>query len=744
VRSTGDRRHAPAGSWWLLATAATVLAGLLLPLLHDTRHYFYGDTQAAYYGWWYHLGDQLRAGHWPLLDLTAWRAGNLTAEGQWGLFSPLVMSIGLLTTVTGEVLVLATAVKLTLAVAGALGVHVLARSYGAAHTAAYVAAVAVPLGGMTQFLDLPSWAAGLMIWALVPWAWWAIRRTMLKRANPLLALLLCYLLVTVGYVYGTIMLILVLLACLLDCAVVRDRASALRVLGIGAFSGLVACTVYLPGVLTAPVTIRNLELGLVGSFGGKFTTDPLALFTSVIPTASVPGTTEHLLPYAYAAWFLPALLWVDVGRLRRASKPLAGLFLMTSAILLVVVGPAQLGPLRWPLRLQPFLVQTLVLLCVVLVGRYVVRRPSPRRLVASLAWVVLAGVVAVVRAPGLWSGHLVSVLVGCAGLALAWRLFGSRHRRPRMLAGLVATFTLGLFVLQQVYFPSPPSPERNLPAQLAGYRTQLDTAEGESMVVGDVFAQLQADPGAARDFLAGSAWYLNPHPVQNTYTTISFKAFYDRYCVRYSGFTCPDLLDTLFSTEPVTGRLRVDLLGVSTLLLVRDDFPAGTASAPPEGWHVADTTPRAVTWVRDDPVPGAGGPVWSSAGTSVSVVSSGDRTLRLAVDRTGRSGGRVVLSRLAWPGYDTDVGRLADPVDGYLVTLRLPAESQGSVVTVRFSPPGWTFGLTCWWAATMLGLLWVLLEARRRRSPASRPDGQVAERVTVSASAAPGPTVRSS
>ena len=61
---------------------------------------------------------------------------------------------------------------------GATGVFALARSYGAAPPLAYVAAVAAPLGGMSQFLDLPSWLAALTIWALLPWVWWALRRTM--------------------------------------------------------------------------------------------------------------------------------------------------------------------------------------------------------------------------------------------------------------------------------------------------------------------------------------------------------------------------------------------------------------------------------------------------------------------------------------------------------------------------------------------------------------------------------------
>jgi hypothetical protein len=727
---TGDCRVAAA---WGSAAAATVMVALAIPLLHDPRYFFYGDTQAAYYGWWFHLGEQVRSGSWPLLDPQAWRAGNLAAEGQWGLWSPLVLGIGLLASVAGNVLLLASGVKVALAVTGSLGVFLLARSYRVPHPAAYVAAVTVPLGGMTQYLDLPSWAAGLMIWALLPWAWWALRRAMRPGRSPLPALVLVYLLVTVGYVYGTIMLILVLVACLVDCLLRRratgDHGPALKVLAVAVFAGLVATTVYLPGVLSVGVTVRESEFG---GFGGKFSTDPLAMVTSVLPTASVPGTSAHLLPYAYAAWILPVLAWVDLRSVRAGWRPLAGLFLMTVMTLVVVDGIARFGPLRWPLRLQPFLVQVLVLLTVVLVSRFLVRRPSARRLALSLAWVLLAGAVAVARAPALWTAHLVAVVVVLAGLLLLWRVLSGRAARRLPWAAITAAgFSLALLGLQHAFFPTPPSPQRNLPAERGDYRTQLATAEGDVLVVGDATSVLEARPAAAASLLSGSAWYLDPHPVQNTYTTISHRAYYDRYCIHYDGSTCPGLLDTLFSTEPTTGLRRVDLLAVSTLVLVREDFPDSRVASPPTGWRVAGRTPFAVTWVREDPVPGAGGPVWASPGTRVSVLASDARDERLRVDHVPAGGGRVVLSRVAWPGYRTDVGSLADPVDGYLLTLDLPPGAEGRTVTVAFSPPGWALEVASWWVAVVGGAAWTTAWWwRRRRRPTTQ--------------AGPGPTSSSS
>ena len=74
---------------WTAAAALTVLVAMGVLLLIDYRYFWTGDTQAAYYGWWYHLGDLVRHGGWPpLVDPHAWRAGGLAVEGQWGGWSP--------------------------------------------------------------------------------------------------------------------------------------------------------------------------------------------------------------------------------------------------------------------------------------------------------------------------------------------------------------------------------------------------------------------------------------------------------------------------------------------------------------------------------------------------------------------------------------------------------------------------------------------------------------------------------
>jgi hypothetical protein len=715
VPASGDTISARTDAGWMLAAALVVSAALGALLLQDHRYFWYGDTPAAYYGWWYHLGDMVRHGHWSTIDPHAWKAGNFAAEGQWGLWSPLTIGIGLAATVAPNTLVLATVVKIGLAVVGALGVFRLVRSYDAPPAVAFVAAVVVPMGGITQYLDLPSWVAAEMIWALLPWVWWALRRTMLLGANPLPVLVLGYLEVSVGYVFGTIMLVVVLLACLLDCLLARDRAAFLRVFASGALLGLVSLTVYLPGVLTSSVTARSTDFQ---GFGGKFTTDPLALFTSVLPTAALSEGTYHVEPYLYVVWLLPVVLWLDWRRARAGWRPLAGLLAVLVATLAVVDGPSQVGPLRWPVRLEPFLVEAVVVSLAVTWSRFGLRRPSLRRLCWALGWVTASGLVSMLRVPSHWDAHLVGAVVVGAGLAAVWWLV--REGQARRAAACAAAVTLVSLAVQHGFYPTPPSPQRYAPTTLAEFRTPLAGAVGDVLQVGESDYLLQSQPSFEGDLLLGSAWYLNPHPVQSTYTAINFNAYKQRYCTYYQGDSCPELLTTLFTREPTTGERRVDLLGVSTLVLIREDFPAQQLQHPPTGWRVAATTDNTVLWVRRHPLPGAGAVAWTSPGTSVSQVDAGTSGTSFRVTAVPSSGGTVVLSLLDWPGYATDVGSLADPVDGYLVTVDLPPGSAGEVVHVDFHPPGWHVELGAWALALAAGAGWSAVSAVRRLSRARR------------------------
>jgi len=728
--SSSDRSHR--ARTWGLAAVVTVVVIALTALVFNPRWYFYGDTQIGAFGAWFELGTSLRAGHWPLLDLASWRAGNFAAEGQWGLWSPLTIAIGVLASIVPNAVVFTTVVKLVLLVTGAVGTFTLVRNYETPAPLAYVAAVAVPFGGTVLYLESPSWVTGQMCWALLPWVWWGLRRTMAGR-SPWIALVAGYLMVSIGYVYGTIYLILVILGCLLDCALARNRTGALRVFFVGVVSGLVAVTVYLPGIRTAPVTTRaGTQLLWTGPLDASWQ----GLVSGILPTGL--STVSSGYPLQYLAWFLPLLVWLRFTSLRSELRRLAGLLLVLVLLLAWVLGPEQFGPIRWPVRVVSVFTLVLVIGVTTLLGRAWTVPASPVRVAVTLALVVLATVVSIVEVPHAWGWQLASFVFVTVGLVVVARLRARPARAPHSgrlppdhrglasgrplvaVCAFVGLWTLAATLLVQVAHPHPPSAQRNMPTSTADYQAPLATAEGDAMLLGDPQRGLIDHPAAAGDVLIGNSWYLAGHAIQSTYSTIGFAVYSHRYCFVYHGGTCQKALATLFRKEARTGVERVDLLSVSTLVLVRASFT--TLPDPPAGWHVADTTAYTQMWVRDQAVPSAGGVVWSSAGTSVSKVTSASQKATLRVDHLPAGGGTVTFSRLAWPGYSVGNATVADNVDGYLLTVNVPASSVGKTVTVSFAPPGWGLEVTAWFIAVLGGTSWIVLAAvrsrRRRRNPA--------------------------
>ena len=74
------------------------------------------------------------------------------------------------------------------------------------------------------------------------------------------------------------------------------------------------------------------------------------------------------------------------------------------------------------------------------------------------------------------------------------------------------------------------------------------------------------------------------------------------------------------------------------------------------------------------------------------------------------------MSRLAWPGYRATGAEIAEPVDGYLLTIDVPDTSAGEVVTLTFRPPGWRLELAAFALAICFFVVWLIVEAVPRHS----------------------------
>ncbi len=691
-----------------LGTAAIVVAIRLLSL---PRYLFWDDTQNGSYGQWYQLGRMLVDGSWTIIEPQAWQAGNYLAEGQWGLLNPLSMIFGLVAVLVPNGVIVATVVKLLVLVIMVGGVFALARQFGASAPWAALAAAAAPAAGFTLYLDAPSWTTGFTCAALLPWAWWSLRRV-IDGAHPLVFFAASYLLISTGYVSGTIALVAVFVA---ELAMARGRAAISRVLSAGTIAALLTVFFYLPGVLTASVTSRS-EAGIGNDLF-------LGLDLSDLATAGVAGALPSISgywgdfspsPLQYIAWFLPFAALLLAGTRRRERLTGLGPVLVFGALIVaIVIGPSVLGPLRYPIRFMPYVSLGVLVLFAVLATRAGAARFERRGLTAVLTIILAGWWFAWSQNPGssLWAS--VSVVIQLAALG-ALVLLNRRRIAPAQRTRTIAIAALVVTVLtslpQLAASPNSPTSNFRVPSSRDAIQSVLPEAEDGLIVVGDTLA-LQNEPEAWGEVLQANLWYVNGRISPSAYTVLPFTALGERLCQSVRGDTCPEAFRGLFRDVRGTGMPLADIMGINTVVVVRSAFES--APAAPEGWSFES---REYTWLyqRASPVPVAGGIGASPDGTVLSDITVTSTGVSFTVDAVDADDPEVVLSRLPYPGYSVDGATFAEPREGFLLTVDL-GDSVGRTVTVEFLPPGWTLEISAAVLAVLLALGWTVLSRVRRR-----------------------------
>ncbi|WOF24168.1 glycosyltransferase family 39 protein [Microbacterium betulae] len=716
---TVQKSASTTGRWaWPVLTAALTLVLAASRLVVTPRFYFSDDTERGSAGQWWQLGDQLLQGRLPMLDPSAWQAGNYWAEGQWGLLNPVTWLIAIAARLSESPVLHATVVKLVFLVILSLGVYLLARQFGAHRPWAALAGVLVPVSGFVVYMDAASWSTDLFNVALFPWAWWALRRAVEHRRSPFPYLLVSYLLITIGYVFGVMMLVVILVETLVRHAVRRDGARVVRTLLASAWGALLTIVVYLPAVLTAPVTERgdapfenlrflNADLTDLASAGNPWV-------SATIRSWGTEATEGPLVHIAWALLLLPLALPLARSAVRRGIP----LFVLGGVALVLVLGPSHMGPIRWPLRLIPYL--AIVLVVVFAVG---ISRRYPQGATRRAFWLsgVVIGATSLLtwgNGPYAWKAILAAAAVAFAALVvLRWIARAPRVRRRAAWAAVASMAVTAVFVAGQLYFlPTSPLPSRDAPDSASALESVLPDAHGDGIVVGDAEDGWQ-DDASWDERLIANLWYFSPTDVSSMYTVLPFETFGDDLCIDLRGKTCEAALDTLWSVDDETGLRVSDLMGVSTIVAMKDTYPDEPEA--PEGWTLAEEGEYTWLFERDEALPAAGGVVWTADGTAVSVTAQSDTEVTFTVDAAGEDG-RVVLSRLPYPGYSVDGAVQVDAVRGWLLTVDVSDAAPGDSVTVSFRPPAWPLLVGSYVLALAVGAGWLVGGAilRRRRAAA--------------------------
>ncbi len=704
-------------------TALGVVAGYAAVLLANARHFYTDDTEAQYVPMWVMLGNQLRQGRFPALVPWEWMAGNYSLE-EAGLYNPPQLLVHFLAPSMDDVALYATLVKLVFSIIAGLGVYRICLAYGARAPWSAVAGVAFPLSGWFLFFDQASWMTSHTATAWLVNAWASAVLYARGRGGPIPLFVFLYLTLTVQYAFPAVEAALMIVAVAAgEYLHQRDPLPPARVLLAAGCAALAALVANLPGILSSQVTWRG---------NAKIHNDPfLTVPWSESLNASLPSTTPaftawwgHVqpLPMVYIAWFLiPALAFVAWRAAAESAREFSGIAFFAVAVLMWTAGPGAIGPLRWPARVLPMLAIALLVLVCVLLSRHGVFESSRRRAAAAATLVGLLFIRSFSAAPQLVLRHLLAVAAVLAlGAAAIWL---ARHR------GITAACVLTLAAMFPIAFvqvhTAPPTPlSYNFPERRSTMMAAFPDFDGRTLQLADRALLLPEDKsvsGAYGSLAIGNYAKNLGLEYVNGYTPIGHAAFAGLLCMAWDGSTCADAYRRAFEVEAGTGRTIVDLMKVDRVVLHAAQYPNVRDQAAPAGWRWADY-PGHERYIRV--LERVGGPISDRNGMiadteGVIATATANDTFDTTARVTSPAGGRVVLSRLNWPGHRITLNGKEIPfttVAKTFIAVDIPANTENAELVLSWRPPGWEVAIAG--AATGLmgiGLLhWSYLRQRRR------------------------------
>ena len=729
------------GRWLWPALVCLVTAGYTaIPFLLEPQFYQRGDTAAQFAPTWYHLGELVRDGVWPVwLDPRSWAGGNYVAEALFGTYSPLNLLVWVGVSLSPDLAVATYLVKALTMVALALGTHLLAREYGAEGWAAATVAVALPFSGFTLFWDAGSWPAGLMAFAYTPWVWLTFRRALRGAGSPFWAFLAGALAVLNGNPYGTLAVVVVGLGMLCEGLVGRLWSGLLRVLLAGLAVAALLPLVYLPLLEASELAVRSTQGGLFENTGKLRPTagDLLAASSPlhVPPIRAITGPMQ--VPATYLAWFvLPLLPWLRWDVLRTRARDLVGAGVITAVFLALTLGPSKLWLFRWPLRVIEYAWLGVLVVLAVLLSHGLARTAVRGRLLASALVVGALGYLSWAQDPAsLRRAALGALLVGVlSAVLLAVHLV---VRRGAAVA-VVAIAGVGVVLGTQVALIGENESSRvwHVPSDVSALQEDFADREGRVMQFVDL-KPLQKKGQVAKleaqwdTYLPGSMHHPAGVEAVNNYTGMGFLPFTRNFCMEYDGLTQACGYRNLWKAGGPGQPPLADLMKLDTVV-VQPSLARGVT--PADGWSEVPGDGDATVLRREEEHAHPGSQLsWASPAVEV----AGSETVDLLHERVEVAGveedGRLVFAMLAWPGWTAELD--GEPVrvsrsDVGLLTVDLPAGASGRL-DVTYRPPGLTLGLAGAAVSLLLGLLLALWGRRSRRPRGARVPARDAEAATA-------------
>ena len=726
----------------VLATALLIVAACALHVVIEHRFFYWDDAQHTFAPVFYTIGEQLRAGEWPTTTLLLWQGGFLAGEGLYQVFNPVSLAVfAMLPSIDDVALGMALHATVWLVIAGT-GVYALAARLGALPAWAILAGFSYATSPFLLYWLAASWVNGAVGFAALPWALFFLATPRLRAAGALGIALSTYVVGVSGWIHAIVPLVLFGSARVLlpDRAVAaRDRAAFALALAAGALTAspqLLATAAAVQGGMR-PSNISNIGTAVASLQG---------LATAFWPTYTQPARwfseSGWSPPLYYAAWFVLPAVAMLAGRWRQLLMEFRWLVWPALVLLVATLGPDQLGPTRWPIRLLPAAWAAVIPLAAVVISRHGGEQHPHRSRHLGVA-LALAALLSWQQHPG---GALTLLFFWC----VLWGMSILVLRRPHFVPAhfsrplyLGATLLITAWMAAEYpantafddYFgpahrSSVPAVGVSFPASVVQVYSRLDGASSGDR--GRSGARRPPDPWndtplSNEETLwvpSGNMPLWRRERQVNGYTPVEMLSLKTMTCGQsIFGWTCDGPAPTLFAREPGTGRsyadlMRVDAFVVSSRMPESLDYLSGLPD-----WQ-AETPSRYATVFRRIPASSPPPGTISYLPPGVQVVSHASFDTddeRVTVDRpAGFTGGLIAFARAYYPGHSILIDRRPVPVvrlGGVVLAARLPPGQGPVTVDVRHRLPM----PSLWRACVLLGLVAILAAVFLSRRPSSAP-----------------------
>lgn len=695
----------------VLGIAVSLVTMLLVPLylyVKNNRFFYIDDKVDEYIPKLLDIAEVLKSGEFPFVSTNFMNGSVYAAEFAEGIYNPIILASSLILDSFSDLSFGACILAIIFIFIAYFGYYLLAKELGIRSSWANIYALSLALNPFFIYWYTSAWFNPVNASAFLPYALWSsivINRN-LTISSSLRFVVSCFLVVSAGWPSTILIMFVFMVLVLVDTLFVqKDVSKLLRNLSVYVGAALICSIPVLPLLMSSDVftrvsAIQNTSNFLVGSLQGLLMFS-FPYFKDFMHTWA--GYSKLPFNTYYAAWYaLPLLVLINYKELNIWKNYIWICLLLFAMSGIATLGPEQLGPLRFPIRMLQYYHIFGLLLILKLFESYGVSLVR-RRVVLLFGFIAMQAMLAIQVNPGdienIFVYFSVVIVFNILLLRFLSKKDGIDAAAPWVLIGTVLVF-LGIYSGDH----NGRGADRGTPAVPSEF-SSLNAGGGYVLFNGDDLGS-EERYSEFRPATTGLIW---KDKIINGYSPLGNKHFKEKIPIGDHGNIRSWIMAKkgaeLFEVDTATGLELLELMKVSKVISLKDDRGGNTLNAASKKWslHEKEHTFVLVHDSYDHP----GNISWLDKGVEILEAKKlQHKTEQYRVKNRSSSDGQVVFARLWWPGYRATMNGKEISVErysGFLISVVIPAHAKGTLA-LTFTPPGTHLSLLL----SLIGFLLIL------------------------------------